>query len=239
MCQQAFFLTWRENAHYETWKQKIWTQKLRKISEKILDWILIISVNWQFLKSASAHHSREARNFLAFWTVKIHFFPIIRPPPFFHVLVSKRETILKNVKLNLPPFTFRERARVKKKKPAYDNAPLDITPQDRAPYLQAHKETRAWKRASLKTRVYTIHATRVYTVHATRVYTGHATRTCTRIHAFQGTRRSLNACMSNQRRAARWLVPAGQWGQYILLSIPGYKPMGKEIVIYCLPCQCV
>ena len=59
---------------------------------------------------------REARYFLAFRTVKIYFLDYLTPSIiFFHVLVSKRETILKNVKLNLPPFTFREMAPVKKK----------------------------------------------------------------------------------------------------------------------------
>ena len=61
-----------------------------------------------------------------------------------------------------------------------ENANLDpVTPLDpRRVYENACTETRAWKRASLKTRV--------YTVHATRVYTGHATRTCTRVYENAG-----------------------------------------------------
>ena len=68
-----------------------------------------------FFKSTSTHYLREARIVFSILNRENPFFSIIRPPPLFHENVSKRETKLKNVKLNLQPFTFRERSRLKKK----------------------------------------------------------------------------------------------------------------------------
>ena len=69
--------------------------------------------------------------------------------------------------------------------------PEHHTPGPRS-HWQAHKETRAWKRASPKTRVYSVHATRIYTMHATRIYTMHATRIyiihATRVYTVHATR---------------------------------------------------
>ena len=96
------------------------------------------------------------------------------------------------------------------------DASLDpVTPLDpRRVHENACTETRAWRRASMKTRIYTIHATRIYTIHATRIYTihatriytGHATRTCTRVYENAGpahTRVSRQNAGPAQTRVSR------------------------------------